>query len=79
VAAGSDGLISQDAALSSNSSCESSSDGSDFFLGCGLVYIPLKMFDLAVRGTGQMFAQVVALAPRTFAREGAILRDKYLE
>jgi hypothetical protein len=29
--------------------------------------------------TGQMFAQVVAVGPRTFVREGAILRDKYRE
>jgi hypothetical protein len=38
-----------------------------------------RMLVLAVRGTGQMFAQVVALAPQTLAWEGAILRDKYRE
>jgi hypothetical protein len=39
----------------------------------------MQMLVLAVRGTAQMFAQKVALAPQTFAWEGAILRDKYLE
>jgi hypothetical protein len=38
-----------------------------------------QMLVLAVRGTGQMFAQVVASAPHTFAWEGAIPRDKYRE
>jgi hypothetical protein len=37
------------------------------------------MLVLAVRGPGQMFAQVVALALQTLAWEGAILRDKYRE
>jgi hypothetical protein len=39
----------------------------------------MQMLVLAVRGPGQMFAQMVALAPQTFAWEGAILRDKYRE
>ena len=38
-----------------------------------------QMFVLGVRRTGQMLAQKVALAPQTFAWEGAILRDKYRE
>jgi hypothetical protein len=38
-----------------------------------------QMLVLAVRGAGQMFAQVVAFARQTLAREVAILRDKYRE
>jgi hypothetical protein len=51
----------------------------DFVEKAGKPLKSSRMLVLWVLRTGQMLAQVVALAPQTFAREGAILRDKYRE